>query len=75
MACNHFGPGDTRNSWSLPGPWFDAMFNGGECPRCGKTITEGETIRADGEGSYEHQTCVMDDEPDEDPDFDPFEDL
>lgn len=36
---------------------------------------EGEMIRADGEGSYEHQECVFEEEgePDEDPDFDPFE--
>lgn len=72
MACGHFGPGDTRNSWSLPGPWFEAMFNGGECPHCGETIEEGETIRADGQGSYEHQDCVDEDQEDE---FDPFDEL
>jgi len=50
------------------------MFTGGDCPHCGETIEEGEMIRADGSGSYEHQDCIPDeDEPDEGPAFDPFE--
>ncbi len=74
MACQHFGPKDPRNSWVLPGPWFLATYTGGECPHCGEVIHEGEEIRADGEGSYEHRDCVTEeDEPDDSPEFDPFE--
>jgi hypothetical protein len=75
VACGHFGPEDSRNGWSLPGPWFEAMFDGGDCPRCDQRIMEGERIRANGEGSYEHEECVIED-GDEDPgepEFDPFE--
>lgn len=75
MACDHFGPGDTRNSWNLPGPWFDAMFNGGECSRCGDRIEEGEEIRADGEGSYEHRECVIDEEGEPEEPEDPFSEI
>lgn len=64
MVCNHFGPEDPRNGWVLPGPWFVAMFDSGDCPLCGERICEGEKIRANGNGSYEHQQCV---------DIDPFE--
>jgi hypothetical protein len=45
------------------------MFDGGECPHCDETIQEGEMIRADGLGSYEHQDCV-DEEDREVEDFD-----
>lgn len=72
MACQHFGPKDPRNSWVLPGPWFLATYAGGECPSCYETVQEGEEIRADGRGAYEHRDCV--DESDNNPDeFDPFE--
>lgn len=33
------------------GPWFDARFDS-ECDCCDDDITEGDRIRADGEGGY-----------------------
>lgn len=41
--------------------WFEAGFDG-ECSRDGCIITEGDTIRADGEGGWEKQECVEYDE-------------
>lgn len=43
---------------SAKGPWFSSGFTGGEAACCGETIVMGETIRADGEGTYEHKSCV-----------------
>lgn len=35
-----------------PGPWFVAQLEG-DCSRCGDDIEPGDTIRADGWGSWE----------------------
>ena len=52
------------------------MYTGGECPRCGETIREGEEIRADGEGSYEHRDCVgLPEDSTMYPEFEPFEEI
>ncbi len=59
MTCQHFGPEDPRNSWVLPGTWFFATLTGGECPHCGRVVNEGEEVRSDGQGSYEHRDCVI----------------
>jgi hypothetical protein len=45
---------------SGPGPWFVAQL-AGNCSRCGHDIEPGDTIRADGWGSWE--CCDSDDEP------------
>jgi hypothetical protein len=37
---------------SGPGPWFVAQLEG-NCSRCGDLIEPGDTIRADGWGSWE----------------------
>ena len=39
------------------GPWIEATFTGGEASCCGGRIYEGDTIRADGEGEWEHKSC------------------
>lgn len=46
-----YGPG-------VPGPWFLAGF-GSPCSQ-GDWIVDGDTIRADGDGGWEHQTCTGD---------------
>lgn len=38
------------------GPWFNAAYPG-ECS-WGDSIEEGDEIRADGEGGWEHQACA-----------------
>jgi hypothetical protein len=43
-----------------PGPWVTAGFVS-ECSY-GDMIDEGDTIRADGDGGWEHSTCVERDE-------------
>jgi hypothetical protein len=44
----------------VPGPWFEAGFSG-ECSRGGEEINPGDTIRADGYGEWECQSCVEED--------------
>lgn len=44
-----------------PGPWFVAR-SPGACSRCGVAIDPGDTIRADGWGSWE---CCEDDDLDD----------
>lgn len=39
-----------------PGPWFIASYDG-ECS-WGDEIEEGDTIRADGTGGWEHEGCA-----------------
>lgn len=56
---------------SDPGPWFIARFEG-ECSAEGDTIEEGDEIRADGSGGYEHRDCVFEYE-DDDWMIDPFD--
>lgn len=74
MPCDHFGEGDPRNSWDLPGPFFEAGYPG-ECSRGGERFEEGEMIRADGDGGYECHECVArdDQEPLEGDGFNPFD--
>jgi hypothetical protein len=43
------------------GPWFDARFDS-ECDCCGDDITEGDRIRADGDGGYICDECGEDDD-------------
>lgn len=43
-----------------PGPWFTAGYDD-ECSRGGHEITDGDEIRADGEGGWECRECVQDD--------------
>jgi hypothetical protein len=43
------------------GPWFTAGFDSDDDSCCGEGIYEGDVIRADGEGGWEHQDCVEDD--------------
>lgn len=57
MTCDHFGSEDPRNSWVLPGPFFEAGY-AGECSRGGEDFEPGTTIRADGDGGYECHECV-----------------
>jgi len=45
------------------GPWFTATYDQ-DCDGCGDRISEGDTIRADGEGGWEGQECCGDDEDD-----------
>lgn len=42
---------------SEKGPWFIAGFDG-ECDSCGSFVTEGDELRADGEGGWEGKCCV-----------------
>jgi len=66
MPCDHFGDGDPRNGWRLPGPWMIAAFDGGDCSRGGHDLEEGMQIRADGDGGWECRDCVVfDGEPDD----------
>ena len=44
-----------------PGPWFIAGYDSDDASCCAETISEGDTIRADGYGGYEHEDCVVDD--------------
>jgi hypothetical protein len=44
-----------------PGPWFESMYDG-QCSRGGEYFGAGATIRADGDGEWECQTCVEEDE-------------
>ena len=41
---------------SGPGPWFIAA-RPGACSCCGDSFDEGDTIRADGWGSWECENC------------------
>ena len=43
-------------SRSGPGPWFPAPPDS-ECDGCGDAISEGDRIRADGEGGYVCEAC------------------
>lgn len=43
-------------------PWFTAGFDGDPASCCGSVVLEGETIRADGEGGWEHESCIEDQE-------------
>lgn len=48
---------------SLPGkgPWFGATYDG-ECDGCGNSVSEGDQIRADGQGGWEcEEWCGQDD--------------
>lgn len=49
---------ENADTTSGPGPWFTAAY-GSTCSRCGDDIVEGDTIRADGWGSWE---CCDEDE-------------
>lgn len=42
-----------------PGPWFIAA-RPGACSDCGESFEEGDTIRADGWGSWEGRYCCND---------------
>lgn len=46
---------------SRPGPWFPAAYPG-ECSGflCGMAFSEGDMIRADGEGGWQAQECFTD---------------
>lgn len=52
---------DARAEDDGPGPWFMAGFDG-ECSRGCGGISEGDTIRADGDGGWECRDCVDEDE-------------
>lgn len=49
---------DPQYEPGVPGPWFLAGF-GSPCSQ-GDWIVDGETIRADGDGGWQHQTCTGD---------------
>jgi hypothetical protein len=34
------------------GPWFLAAYSTGECAECSEPISEGDEIRADGDGGW-----------------------
>jgi hypothetical protein len=51
---------DTRRE-DEPGDWFVADFDG-ECSRDGEKFGASVTIRADGDGGWECQECVDEDE-------------
>ena len=42
------------------GPWFQASYDS-DCDGCGEPITEGDTIRSDGEGGWLCTECGEDD--------------
>jgi predicted RNA-binding Zn-ribbon protein involved in translation (DUF1610 family) len=44
-------------TYSRLGPWFTAGYSSGSCSDCGEDITEGDTIRADGQGGYLCEEC------------------
>jgi hypothetical protein len=53
---------------SGPGPWFIAAFTS-DCS-WGDEIEEGDQIRADGDGGWEHLDCCEDPEEDDWPTVD-----
>lgn len=45
-----------REQLGEKGPWFGAMYDG-KCSSCEDDISEGDRIRADGQGGYECEDC------------------
>jgi hypothetical protein len=58
-VCNPRSPQAEFSQPAEYGPWFAARFDS-ECDDCGGDITEGDRIRADGEGGYVCESCGED---------------
>lgn len=57
---NDFLMGDgSDDTAAAPGPWFMASYPG-KCSGCFAPFSEGDLIRADGEGGWEAQYCRED---------------